>query len=110
MIYVQKPPPDDLSDLIRNVWIMDSEEDCAVSRQKIIPDGFPEVIFHYGDPYLINITGEWQTQEKELLAGQIRNHFTLENSGHSRIIGIKMMPTAVTHLWKLEMNALTREH
>jgi AraC-like DNA-binding protein len=74
--------------------------------QKIIPDGFPEIIFHYRDAYKINIGGTWEDQEKQLLAGQIRKYFFLENTGESGMFGIKLKPYAVTQLFGIDMKTI----
>ena len=69
MIYQMLDPSPELSHIIKSFWMIDSEEDSKIHRQKIIPDGFPEMIFHYGDVYRVNISGLWVTQEKELMMG-----------------------------------------
>ncbi|MDZ7771238.1 MAG: DUF6597 domain-containing transcriptional factor [Balneolaceae bacterium] len=71
------------------------------------PDGFPEIIFHYGDPYRIRLGEEWEIQEPSLFAGQITGHFFLENTGRSKMIGIKLMPAAVVQLTALDMSLYT---
>jgi len=87
--------------------MIDSGDDGAIREEKIIPDGYPEMIFHYKDPYFIDIEGQWQKQDRYLLAGQIRNHFFLMNSGRSGIFAIKFQPTALTTLFNIDMNDLT---
>lgn len=105
MNYTRYSPAAGLEKLIECYWFVEGEE--TTSRQeKIIPDGFPELIFHYRDPYRINITGEWQLQSRSLLAGQIRKNFYLENTGASGIVGIKLKPAAVTYLFQIEMDRL----
>ena len=84
-------------------WILDNN-DPAPKQQKIIPDGYPEIIFHYGDPYRILIKEDWEIQSDFLLAGQITKYFYLENSGRTGTIGIKLKPTALRHLFNLVMN------
>lgn len=108
MLYDRILPPMSLSSLIDCYWVVESN-DLTISRQKIIPDGFPEIIFHYGDPYRINISGKWETQSKQLLAGQIRNHFLLENTGLSGMIGIKLKPHALAGIFFIEMSEYTDE-
>lgn len=107
MIYRRIEPTASLRDLVVCYWIIDSEGNREVHRQKIIPDGYPELIFHYGDPYRISISGEWEQQSKYLVAGQIRNHFYLENTGSSGMIGIKLQPAALHELFGLVMAPLT---
>ncbi|RNC84744.1 MAG: AraC family transcriptional regulator [Balneola sp.] len=106
MLYERIQSPPSLSKFIDCFWVIESD-DTTVHQQKIIPDGFPEIIFHYGDPYRINISGEWSAQSNQLLAGQIRNHFLLENTGRSGMIGIKFRPQGITTLFGTNMEPLT---
>ncbi len=98
--------PADLRDVVECFWIVEDAR-TEPERKKIIPDGFPELIFHYGDPYRIDIDGEWKLQSDNLLAGQITRHFFLENTGASAMVGIKLHPTAVTRLFDVDMSAIT---
>lgn len=106
MYFQRIPPTPALSGIVECYWIAEDERTECV-QQKIIPDGFPEVIFHLGDAYRINLRGRWETQSKNLLAGQIRKFFFLENTGASSMVGIKFRPTALSHLYGISMNELT---
>ena len=106
-MYFQKEPVPQLSGIIKSFWQIDKGETTSVIREKIIPDGYPELIFHYGDYYKTNINGVWQVQELNLIAGQIKNHFFLENSGKSKLFGIKFQPWALNELFNIEMSELT---
>jgi AraC-like DNA-binding protein len=106
MLFERISPPSKLADLIECFWVIE-DDSKEVHQQKIIPDGFPEIIFHYGDPYRVNISGEWEEQSSQLLAGQIKNHFYLENTGASGMIGIKFKPYALAELFDLNMQNFT---
>jgi AraC-like DNA-binding protein len=106
MVFKKIEPSLELKGLIDCYWVIESEDETPI-KQKIIPDGFPELIFHYGDAYRIQIGKNWELQSKALVAGQIKKHFYLENSGRSGVFGIKLMPAALTHLFGLFMNELT---
>ena len=108
MYFDRIDPPQHLRRIIECYWIIE-DDDSTPKQQKIIPDGFTELIFHYGDPYRISIDGEWNLQSNALLAGQIDKHFYLENTGTSGIFGIKLRPTALTHLFGLNMKELTNK-
>ncbi|HEY3429586.1 MAG TPA: DUF6597 domain-containing transcriptional factor, partial [Cyclobacteriaceae bacterium] len=56
-------PPNELRNIIEYYWIVE-DSNKEPSLQKIIPDGFPEVIFHFGNPYRIKLTNKWELQEK----------------------------------------------
>lgn len=90
-------PPDELKAFVECYWIAESA-DSLPRLQKIIPDGFPEVIFHFADPYRIKLTNHWELQCDSLIAGQISKYFFLENSGASNILGIKLKPAALAQL------------
>jgi AraC-like DNA-binding protein len=106
MFFKRFDPAEELKNIIECYWIIE-DDDVSPQQQKIIPDGFIEIIFHYRSPYRINLGGRWEQQSLSLLAGQIRNHFFLENTGTSGIIGVKLKPTALTHLFGLSMYQFT---
>lgn len=98
-------PPHELKHLVECYWIVKSTDNTPL-LQKIIPDGFPEIIFHFGDPYKIELKKDWETQAASLVAGQITSYFFLENTGHSDILGIKLKPSALTILFGADMSLL----
>ncbi|RZL17049.1 MAG: AraC family transcriptional regulator [Pedobacter sp.] len=106
-MYFQKIAPHQaLSPFIDCYWIIETNgEEPKV--EKIIPDGFTEVIFHYGSDCRTKISGTWQTQCKDLLAGQIKSYFYLENTGSAAMIAIKFKPAALTQLFGLDMSEFT---
>lgn len=106
MNYQRISPLPSIRNLVDCYWLAESEN-ATPEKKKIIPDGFTEIIFHYRDPYRINLSGRWQKQGKCLMAGQIRKFFYLENSGVSGMFGIKFHPAALSHLFGLNMVALT---
>jgi AraC-like DNA-binding protein len=73
----------------------------------MIPDGFTELIFHYGDAYISNLHHDRQTQARNLLAGQISNYFHLQNTGISGIVAVKLKPAGVTQLFNIDMSNYT---
>jgi AraC-like DNA-binding protein len=99
-------PPKELSRYIECFWIVE-DADSTPTIQKIIPDGFPEMIFHFGDPYLIKLKSKWSKQSSSLLGGQITKHFYLKNTGISSILGIKFRPAALGLLFDIDMHPLT---
>jgi len=106
MLYKKLLPSVYLRSLIDCYWVIE-DDSKEIVQQKIIPDGFPEIIFHYGEVYRINITGEWVVQPNMLFSGQIKNHFLLENTGSSGMIGIKLKPTAASQCFGINMHSFT---
>lgn len=106
MHYLQKAPIPQLSGIIKSFWMVDSENDATIHQEKIIPDGYPEMIFHYHNPYRARINKKWHTQSRQLIAGQISNHFFLENTGLIGTFAIKFQPWALSILFNLDMSTL----
>lgn len=106
MAFFRYEPAPDLKNMIECYWLV-NDNDHTPHLQKIIPDGFPEIIFHFGDPYKIKLGDQWELQGKNLLAGQITRFFFLENTGTSDVVGLKFKPAALTHLFDLHMADLT---
>jgi AraC-like DNA-binding protein len=102
MYFHHQPPAEHLLDLVREFWIVENDG-THQEIQKIIPDGFEEIIVHYGDAYEINLHGTWERQDKVLAAGQIREYFHLRNTGWSAMLGIKLLPGALHRMFGWDM-------
>jgi AraC-like DNA-binding protein len=98
-------PTKDAARAVECYWTI-RDHNITPVKQKIIPDGFAEIIFHSGDHYKINLDGKWRKQGTRLLAGQISKYFYLENSGRTEILGIKLKPAAITHLFNVSMKGI----
>jgi len=98
MLFDRKEPSPPLRHLIKEFWIIENPETEPVA-QKIIPDGYSEIILHYGDPYRINTSGAWEEQASMLYSNQFTHCFLLENTGASAMLGIKLFPTAFYQLF-----------
>ncbi|MEO9482201.1 MAG: helix-turn-helix transcriptional regulator [Ekhidna sp.] len=106
MHYESFGPSDLLKDLVKEYWVFESE-DSTITQQKIIPDGYSEIIIHYRSPYRINLAGRWEEQSLLLFSSQIRRFFFLENTGKSGMIGIKLHPAAFFELFQKDVSSLT---
>ncbi len=98
MHFESREPANHLKGVVREYWIFENPE-SETHEQKIIPDGFSEIIIHYGDPFEINNSGVWKEQERLLYSNQISKHFYLRNTGRSAMLGIKLQPTGFFRLF-----------
>ncbi|MEQ8926344.1 MAG: helix-turn-helix domain-containing protein [Fulvivirga sp.] len=106
MIFKEYKPSIPLKNYIVNYWIV-SGEGTTPFEQKVIPDGYPELIFHFGDNYEIRLFDKWELQSKWLFSGQISNHFYLRNTGVIDMLGIKLQPWAPKQLFGLDVGGFT---
>nr|WP_068886758.1 helix-turn-helix domain-containing protein [Pedobacter panaciterrae] len=103
MKFTRIDPDPQLDHIIECYWMM-QDDNPEPRMEKIIPDGFTELIFNYGSPYKAKTNGEWQLQTQNLLAGQISSFFFLENTGPTGSFAIKLKPAALTQLFNLNMD------
>ncbi|SMD06754.1 helix-turn-helix domain-containing protein [Pedobacter africanus] len=104
MNFTRIAPQPDLDQLIECYWMM-YNDDPEPNIEKIIPDGFTELIFNYRDVYSAKTNGhDWKLQSPNLLAGQLRTYFFLQNTGRTGSVAIKLKPAALTQLFGLSMD------
>lgn len=111
MIFVERPPHPALAEWLHCLWLFecpaaDSSESAAGDDgvQRIVPDGHPELIFHYGDPYSEPGQGR---QPAIVLAGQIVAPLLLQPGGHAGVIGVRFRPGAARRLFGVSMGECT---
>ncbi len=103
MEFTRISPHPSLNEWIECYWMMYSD-DTLPQIEKIIPDGFTEIIFNYRDVYQSKIGDSWSLQTPNLLAGQLRTYFYLQNTGATGSVAIKLKPAALTQLLGFSMD------
>ena len=103
MKFIRIDPHSSVSQLIECYWMMQGD-DPSPRIEKIIPDGFTELIFNYGSVYEAKTDKDWEVQTPNLLAGQISSFFHLKNTGPTGSFAIKLKPAALTQLFGLSMD------
>lgn len=109
MKFFQQNPTKKLHCIIKEFWAINDPKAIDSKQEKIIPDGYPEMIFHYGDPYQSNVNGTWKLQSKDIIAGQITNYFFLQNTGSIGMFAIKFQPWALHTLFGINSAFLTNK-
>lgn len=93
--------------LVEYYWIVEGND---ATVQKIIPDGCPELIFHFGDPY--KISSELIPEEKQsmsLAAGQLDRPIFLSPTGKSGVVGIKFKAIGFWKLFRCDVHPLANQ-
>lgn len=106
MRFLKFPPTPALAHLVKEFWLVENP-DPTPRVQKIIPDGYCEIIFHDGDPFRIKLHHDWEIQERILFSGQISRHFYVQNTGSTGMLGIKLMPDAPHRMFGMHMPGFT---
>lgn len=92
MNYATFPPPDALKAFIKCFWILESSG-SHIEKQRIVPDGCMEMIFHYGDLYRQYTDDQnFIVQPRCFVFGQITNTLDIEPTGKTGIFAVRFYP------------------
>jgi AraC-like DNA-binding protein len=96
-----------LQSVVECYWIVEGTE---IEWQKIAPDGYTEMIFHFADCYRVRHSGKTEElQPYAIVAGQIDTPLFLQPTGKSGVFGIKFHPTGIWKLLGINMSLLTNQ-
>jgi AraC-like DNA-binding protein len=97
MHYQTFPPSPELAAFIHCYWTLEAPKEDHPEKQRIIPDGCMEMIFHQGDPYKQYLPGGGTImQPRCFVFGQITAPLDIEPTGQSRIFSVRFNPDGFT--------------
>ncbi len=105
MHYREFAPGEDAARFVDRYWILEGASPGAV--QRVVPDGRPELILNLGQPFESLNNGEWRTQPRCFLAGQLTGPLLLRAAGPTRILGVRFRPGGAGQLLGIPVEELT---
>lgn len=112
MRYVQSEPLPALAPYLDCVWALEGHaDDLAGEPQVILPDGRPELVFHFGDPFeridsSLGGPPVRTLQPKLLFAGQLTSQLVLHPTGKIAVLGLRFHPFGASALFPLPQDEL----
>ncbi len=98
MDYQVYTPSPELQPFIKCFWTLDDEGIDPPVRQRVVPDGCMEMIFHYGDLYKQYFKDDnFIIQPKCFVFGQITNYIEIEPTGVTGIMAARFNPEGLIH-------------
>lgn len=93
MNYQVYTPVPELQPFVKCFWTLDDEATEAPVRQRVLPDGCMEMIFHYGDLYQQYFEdGSSIIQPRSFVFGQITSYLEIAPTGVSGIVSARFLP------------------
>jgi len=93
MIYKQYDACEELQPFIKCFWSLEAPASAIPERQRIVPDGCMEMIFHYGDLYEQFLHGGSSiVQPRSFVFGQITSPLDIAPTGASGVIAARFHP------------------
>lgn len=117
MPYSESSPPSALAPYVRLIWQYQSDADArdgaradADARaplQRIVPDGHPELILHFGQPYAeVDAMGNVLAQAPALFAGQLTGPLLLQQAPGAGVLGVRFRPAGARVFFDTPMHRL----
>lgn len=97
MNYKTFQPGSELSTFVKCYWTLEIPKGKIPEKQRIVPDGCMEMIFHYGDLYKQYLDDENSIiQPRCFVFGQITSHLDIEPTGKTGIFSVRFHPDGFT--------------
>jgi AraC-like DNA-binding protein len=91
-------PPEELRDTIKCFWYNRKDSGEPESRFEVQPDGYAEIIFHFGSPCSIANNGNLQPLPSPFMMGLLNRPIDFYTKNRLEIIGIRCFPWTVFDL------------
>ncbi len=91
-------PPEELRDIIKCFWYNKWDSEEIESGFEVIPDGYAEIIFHFGGGCSVASNGKLQPLPSPFMMGLLNQPVIFYAENHLEIIGIRCFPWTVFDL------------
>lgn len=91
-------PPDELRDTIKCFWYDSRDSGDLQSSFEVLPDGYAEIIFHFGGVCSIAYNGNLQPLPSPFMMGLLNQPVLVSTKNRLEIIGIRCFPWTVFDL------------
>lgn len=91
-------PPEELRDTIKCFWYTRRDVGEEQSSFEVVPDGYAELIFHFGNPCSISDRGSLQPLPSPFMIGLLGQPVLFYSKNRLEIIGIRCFPWTVFDL------------
>lgn len=112
MLYIEKRPSEALQKYIKCIWTMEYEGLLPPSEnERILPDGYTEIIINFSDKFKIAISGKnQQLLSNNFVSGPFSKYLHLSATGKVGLLGIRFWPGMMHTFFNLSMKELTNNY
>ena len=107
MKYQVYDPTPALKPFVKCFWTLEDNKPSEPERQRVIPDGCMEMIFHYGDLYKQYFdNGSSVIQPRSFIFGQITSYIEIAPTGTSGIVAARFLPEGLRPFLPISVSSL----
>lgn len=112
MIYLERKPSKVLQKYIKCIWIIEHNETLPSSEnERILPDGYTEIIVNFSDKFKCTIDGEKERfLTNVFVSGPFTKYLHLEATGKVGLLGIRFWPGMMYPFFGIPMNELANKY
>ncbi|WP_223649301.1 helix-turn-helix domain-containing protein [Hymenobacter psoromatis] len=88
-------PPQELQDIMKCFWYLSQDFGDQPASFEVVPDGYAEIIFHFGSLVSPAARGGWQPLPSPFLVGLLNQPVLFHAKNKLEIIGIRCFPWTV---------------
>jgi len=103
--YREIQPSARLRPFVSALWLLEQDGE-DVTPQRIVPDGHPELILNWDQPFEALHDRQWHGQPRCFFAGQIDGPLILRPRGRARVLGIRFHPDGAARIFAQPMHEL----
>lgn len=108
MTYNEYIPNPILAPYVKCIWTLEASGVPGMAhREKVLPDGCMELIFHYGDLFRKYGESKNELQPRSFVHGQIKTHIEIGPTGNTGMIAVRFYPHGLAAFVTIPMNELT---
>ncbi len=109
MFYEELSPSEQFRGFIRCFWVLKHGSEAKNTRELILPDGCPEIVFNLAAPFRRHHDNLIELQPKAIVVGQFKQHVTVEPTDAVDLFGIRFEPAGIYPLLRQSANDLTNK-
>jgi AraC-like DNA-binding protein len=94
-------PPEELRDTIKCFWYDQRSFGALQSEFEVVPDGYAEIIFYFGNTLSISQNGNWQPLPSPFMIGLLNQPVVFSTKNSLEIIAVRCFPWTVFDLLAL---------
>ena len=102
MLHQEFEPPEELRDTIKCFWYNDRDVGELQSSFEVMPDGYAEIIFHFGSGCSMSHNGGLQPLPSPFMMGLLNQPVLFYTQNRFQVIGIRCFPWTVFDLLGLQ--------
>jgi AraC-like DNA-binding protein len=104
--YREYPIPPPLASLVKCIWSLENDQAIYdAPRQRILPDGCVELVFHFHDPFRTHFAnGKTALQPRSFVVGQMNRFLEIAPDGRIGFIAIRFSARGAYHFFPRSLN------